>query len=84
MRKTLLALGAVIAVAGATPALANHCPADMAQIDKFVAAHPELPADTLAEARKLRAEGETLHKAGDHAASMAKLDQAKKLLGMGM
>ena len=35
-----------------------------------------------AEVKKLRAEGEQLHKAGKHAESMATLGKAKKILGI--
>jgi hypothetical protein len=60
-------------------ALAGSCPADMKAID---AALPKakLDAKQTAEVKKLRAEGEKLHKEGKHAESMATLGKAKKIL----
>ena len=69
----------MIAVAGA--AIANSCPTSMASIDAA------LPTATLAEAdmtkvKDLRAQGEQLHAAGDHAGSETALNEAKTMLGM--
>jgi hypothetical protein len=36
----------------------------------------------MAEVKKLRAEGEKLHKAGKHSEAMATLGKAKKMLGI--
>ena len=60
-------------------AFAGNCPAQMKAID---AALPKanLDAKQSAEVKKLRAEGEKLHKEGKHAESMAALDKAKKIL----
>lgn len=60
-------------------AIANNCPNEMKAID---AALPKakLSAAQMSEVKKLRAEGETLHKAGKHAESMAALGKAKKIL----
>jgi hypothetical protein len=62
-------------------ALANSCPRHMKEID---AALPKakLSAQQSAEVKKLRAEGESLHKAGKHAESMAALGKAKGVLGI--
>jgi hypothetical protein len=75
-----LALAAVLALAG-TAAFANNCPADMKAID---AALPKakLNVARTAEVKKLRADGEQLHKAGKHAESMAALGKAKGILGL--
>lgn len=62
------------------PAVAAHCPADMAQIDDFLKDNPNLSEEKLAPVKQLRAEGEALHKAGKHGESMDKLDQALKIL----
>ncbi|RWA75390.1 MAG: hypothetical protein EOQ28_09860 [Mesorhizobium sp.] len=61
-------------------AFANSCPTVMAAIDAA------LPNATLSQAdmtkvKELRAQGEKLHAAGDHAGSMAALNDAKKMLG---
>jgi hypothetical protein len=75
-----LALSIVLAVA-ASAALAHNCPNEWKAID---AALPKakLDAKQAAEVKKLRAEGEQLHKAGKHSESMATLGKAKKILGI--
>ena len=62
-------------------ALAHNCPNEWKAID---AALPKakLDANQTAEVKKLRADGEKLHKDGKHAESMATLGKAKKLLGI--
>lgn len=62
-------------------ALAHNCPNEMKAID---AALPkaDLPAEKIAEVKKLRAQGEELHKAGKHDDSMAALGKAKRVLGI--
>jgi hypothetical protein len=62
-------------------ALAHNCPAEMKAID---AALPKakLAGAKLEEVKKLRAEGEKLHKDGKHKASMDALGKAKKALGI--
>ncbi|NWG45014.1 MAG: hypothetical protein HXY25_00505 [Alphaproteobacteria bacterium] len=75
-----LALG--LAAGAAAPAFAMHCPADMKQIDAALAAGPELTEEQLARVKELRAEGEALHKAGNHKGSVEKLGEAKKILGL--
>ncbi|SJM31425.1 hypothetical protein [Mesorhizobium delmotii] len=75
-----ISLAVFLAVIPAT-AFANKCPTIMAAIDAA------LPTATLAEAdmnkvKELRAQGEKLHAAGDHAGSEAALNQAKTMLGI--
>lgn len=77
-----LVLAVAIAMFAATPAFAYHCPAEMAQIDAALAKKPSMPADQLAEVKSLRAEGEALHKAGDHDRSLKVLGEAKQMLGL--
>ena len=62
-------------------ALAHNCPNEWNAID---AALPKakLDASQTAEVKKLRADGERLHKEGKHAESMAALGKAKKILGI--
>lgn len=81
MHTRILALATILVLA-ASPAFARHCPMDMAQIDRVLAFNPKVSAEDLAEVKKLRAEGEALHKSGNHPDSEAKLEQAKKLLGI--
>ena len=75
-----VAIGAVVLVA--TPAVAFHCPQEMAKIDKALAAKPKLSEADLAKVGQLRARGEELHKAGQHQESLDTLAQAEKMLGI--
>lgn len=63
-----------------TPLWAMHCPQDMARIDAMLKTDP--PSDTalLAEVQRLRAEGEELHKAGNHEESAKVLKEAIDML----
>lgn len=63
-------------------ALAFHCPKDMKQIDAALAKNPKLSSKQLAEVKKLRADGEALHKAGKHQQSVDTLGKAMKMLGI--
>ena len=65
-----------------TTALAFHCPADMKKIDDALAANPKLSAEQLSEVKKMRAEGEALHKANKHQESVDTLGKAMKILGV--
>jgi hypothetical protein len=60
-------------------AVAHNCPNEMKAID---AALPKakLSDAQAAQVKKLRAEGETLHKEGKHAESMKALGEAKGIL----
>lgn len=60
---------------------AMHCPADMAKIDAMLKSNPPSDPAVLAEVQKLRAEGEELHKAGNHSESVRVLGEALQLLG---
>ena len=77
--KRIVLLIALVFSAGAV--LAHNCPNEMKAID---AALPKakLTAAQTAEVKKLRAEGEQLHKSGKHAESMAALGKAKGILGV--
>ena len=76
----LTALFAALALASSA-AFAGNCPAQMKAID---AALPKakLDAKQAAEVKKLRADGESFHKEGKHAESMAALGKAKGILGI--
>jgi hypothetical protein len=52
----------------------------MAKIDAALAKNPQLSAADMAEVKKLRAEGEALHKAGKHQESVDTLAKAMKLV----
>jgi len=78
IRSMIVAVGLALA---SSAAFAFHCPVDMKAID---AALPKakLSAAQMAEVKKYRAEGETLHKAGKHQESVDTLAKAKKLLNI--
>jgi len=63
-------------------AFAFHCPADMKKIDEALAKNPQLSSSQIAEVKKYRAEGETLHKAGKHQESVDTLARAMKILNI--
>ena len=79
MRIKQFLLAAVMALLTAS-ALAFHCPQDMKKIDDALAANPKLSTQQLAEVKKLRAEGEALHKAGKHQDSIDTLAKAMAIL----
>lgn len=66
----------------ATGALANNCPTLMKKIDDAMAQKPKLTEAQMADVKKYRAEGETMHKAGKHAESTAALTKAMALLNI--
>jgi len=63
-------------------ALASSCPLEVKKIDEAMATNTSLSAEQKAEVKKLRDEGETLHKEGKHEESMETLGKAKKMLGI--
>ena len=71
----------VAAFAFASTTWAHNCPNEVKAID---AALPKAKLDSKqqAEVRRLRNEGEQLHKAGKHDESMATLGKAKGILGI--
>ena len=62
-------------------AFAHNCPNEMKAIDAALP-NAKLTAAQSAEVKKLRADGESLHKAGKHSESMAALGKAKGILGI--
>lgn len=83
MKKLIAAAFAAAVFAGsASPAFAFHCPRDMKAIDAALMKKPDLSADQLSKVAKLRAEGEALHKAGDHKGSVETLKKAMDILGV--
>jgi hypothetical protein len=63
-------------------AFAFHCPVDMKKIDEALAKNPKLTEAQMTEVKKLRADGEAQHKAGNHQESIESLAKAMKLLGI--
>jgi hypothetical protein len=78
--KRMLAAVATLAFAGS--ALAFHCPKDMKAIDEALAKKPKLTEAQMGEVKKLRADGEALHKAGKHQESVDTLAKAMKILAI--
>ncbi|GAB4557644.1 MAG: hypothetical protein Tsb007_17390 [Rhizobacter sp.] len=73
---------AAAALLVSSAAFAFHCPADMKKIDDALAKSPKITAEQMAEVKKLRAEGEALHKAGKHQESVDTLAKAMTLLSI--
>lgn len=79
MRNIFLLVGTLII---STSALAFHCPVDMKKIDAALATNPQLTSEQSTEVKKLRADGEALHKAGKHQESVDTLAKAMKILAI--
>ena len=75
-------LAAAIGLAFASNVYAFHCPKEMMKIDDALAAKPDISAEQTAEVKRLRAEGETLHKQGKHQESLDTLGKAEKILNI--
>ena len=60
-------------------ALAHNCPNEVKAIDAALP-NAKLDSKQTAEVKKLRDDGEQLHKAGKHSESMEALGKAKKIL----
>jgi hypothetical protein len=78
-RKLVFLAGLALASA---QAFAFHCPADMKKIDEAMAKNPKLSDAQMSEVKKLRADGEALHKAGKHQESVDTLGKAMKILSV--
>ncbi len=86
-RTISLASIAVAALLLSTPALAGHCPKDVAQIDallkELIAKKPAMEKnEVVLGARKMRDTGLDLHKSGDHEQSLKALHKAMEMLEM--
>jgi hypothetical protein len=60
----------------------SHCPKTMKAIDTALVTNPSLSTAQLAELKKLRADGEALHKAGKHKESEDALEKRMKILNI--
>ncbi len=80
MKFSAIGLFAGLLLASAS-AFAFHCPADMKKIDAAMSG-AKLSQAQMSEVKKLRAEGESLHKAGKHQDSVDTLSKAMKILGI--
>jgi hypothetical protein len=79
MRQIALALGLVAALAG--PAIAFQCPLLIKQIEDATAGKTDANS---AKAKELAAEAKKLHEAGKHAESIAKADDAAKVISLAL
>ncbi len=77
--KNALVLAALALFSSA--AIAGSCPKLMKEVDAALPS-AKLSAAQMTEVKKLRADGEALHKAGKHGDSEAALNKAKKMLGI--
>lgn len=76
-----IAIAVVVLALGSGTAFASSCPMHMKKIDEAMTSS-KVSAAQMAEAKKLRAEGDAHHKAGKHAESMAALMKAEGILGV--
>lgn len=74
-------VAAVALALASSTAFAGSCPKHMKAIDAALP-NAKLSAAQMAEVKKLRADGETFHKAGKHADALEALGKAEKLLGI--
>ncbi|MEE9205917.1 MAG: hypothetical protein V3U50_02935 [Acidimicrobiia bacterium] len=79
MNTRTFAIAAVLALLS-TPAFAYHCTKDIAQIDKALAAGPDLSTEQIAEVEAWRDEGESLHRSGKHRKAVNTLAKALDML----
>jgi len=81
MKISTIALLGGLALAS-SQALAFYCRMDMKKIDEAMGRNPKLSAEQMAEVKKLRADGEALHKAGKYQESVDTLGKARKILNV--
>jgi hypothetical protein len=81
MKKTIISAFALTAILSTSMAFAGSCPLDMKQVDAAMAT-ASLSMDDMAKVKELRAQGEMMHKSGDHAGSVKALNEAKALLNI--
>ena len=82
MKKTFNGIFAAVFLMASATTWASHCPAEMKKIDEALAGSPQLSEAQMADVKKLRTEGELLHKAGKHQESLNALGKALGILGM--
>ncbi|MEY4730484.1 MAG: hypothetical protein RL020_1642 [Pseudomonadota bacterium] len=82
MKKTLAYVLALSLTLISFSATAMHCPDDMKRIDEELAASPPITAEQMEMVKKLRAEGEALHKEGKHKESVEVLAKAMEIMGI--
>lgn len=78
-KRVFVVLVAVLLVAVGLPAFANQCPTLIKQANDQIASMDQ-NSDKVKKAKELIAESDRLHKAGTHAESVAKAQEALALL----
>jgi hypothetical protein len=73
--RVLVVLVAVLLLAGVAPAFANQCPTLIKQANDQIATMDQ-NSEKVKKAKELVAEADRLHKAGTHAESVAKAQEA--------
>jgi hypothetical protein len=81
MKLRILVVAAAFVLAAGN-AFAFHCPKEMKKIDDALAAKPNITVAQMSEVKRLRAEGETHHKAGKHQEALDALGKAEKILNI--
>ena len=80
MKRILIAAAMLAAMTG--PALAGHCPKEIAAIDSALAAGTSLTAAQVAQVTTWRNEGAQKHQSGQHGDSVKVLHPAMDMLGL--
>ena len=81
MRYILSTMVILLGLSG--PALANQCPAQIAQLDEHLRQHGSmLNQQQLARVQQLRAQADEAHRQGRHAEAMEAVRQALAAMGM--
>ncbi len=80
MKRILITAALLAATSG--PALAGHCPRDVAAIDEALSAGTSLTAEQVAQVTAWRDQGDQLHDGGSHGDSLNLLHQAMELLDL--
>jgi len=78
-KRAFVALVVILLVAVGVPAFANQCPTLIKQANDQIASMDQ-SSDKVKKAKELIAESDRLHKAGTHAESVAKAQEALALL----
>lgn len=78
--RQLIVMVCLLIVSSST--FAYRCTIDMRKIDEAMAKKPAITQSQEIEVRKLRTEGEALHKKGKHKESIEALHKALEILGV--
>lgn len=79
---TRILLAGALSIFLAMPAFAGSCPLMVKEIDAALESNTSLSAEQVDQVKALRDKGEAEHLAGNHADSVATLQEAKDILGL--